>query len=211
MCASEFATRGMHAGGPRPTVTFDTSCWARTGGGGAIQGPTLTSTEQRGTNGCTVEPGTSRSMQGQGIPAIGSASASAGVLLVPCPSQPSQIASDALISMLTHPSSSMQTTSPRAGEIPVKSTSARQSQSVRRWRKDNFTREGMLTISAPGGQVLKVILTRFALRGGTWGHHVAVAVPSRRVSKLSMCLALLCAGALELLHGTERQSRHSQS
>ena len=60
--------------------------------------------------------------------------------------------------MLTHPSSSMQTTNPCAGDNPVRSTSARQSQAVRRRGRDNVTRVGIVRTSAHRGQALEPLV-----------------------------------------------------
>lgn len=97
---------------------------------------------------CSGDPGTARSMQGQGASSLDVAAAGTGESLSSCPSQPPQFASVALISMLTHPSSSMQRTNPCAGVNPVRSTSARQSQAERRWGRDNVTRAGIVGASA---------------------------------------------------------------
>lgn len=89
---------------------------------------------------CSGDPGTARSRHGHEASSVVVALACTGVSLSSCPSQPPQSASAALTSMLTHPSSSMQTTNPCAGVNPVRRTSARQSQAVRRGRRGNVTR-----------------------------------------------------------------------
>ena len=142
MCSHESATRGVHGGGPRPAVTVGVACSNRISGGGAIQGPTWISAERDCESCCSGELGTARSMQGHDASSLDAAAAWTGELLSSCPSQPPQFAFAAFSSMLTHPSSSTQTTNPCAGVNPVRSTSARQSHATKRVRRGSIMNTG---------------------------------------------------------------------
>ena len=186
MCSHESATRGVHGGGPRPAVTLGVACSNRISGGGAIQGPTWISTERDCGSCCSGELGTARSMQGHGS-SLEVAADLTGALLSSCPSQPPQFASAAFSSMLTHPSSSMQTTNPCAGVNPVRSTSARQSHATKRVRRGSITKTGdgtyigRRTTALEPRDAANIVLRTLARAcwSGTGGVHLSPTVVGR--------------------------------